>query len=239
MDLRHAYRRTKHAYRCAVGRAIRVPVVSGIPTRRYGSEYGGWDVYPNGIDCDAVIYSIGVGEDVSFDLSLIDALGVTVHAFDPTPRVVEWISSLKLPTSLVFHPYGIAEYDGTAEFFPPENKTFVSHSMIQKAGKPGVKVPVRRLSTVMKELGHDKIDVLKMDIEGAEYAVIEDIFSEKVPIDQLLVEFHDRFKEVGIGKTRTAIEMLMTNGFVPIAIGESGDEYSFVHSSRLNGHRQK
>jgi len=35
----------------------------------------------------AVVYSLGIGEDISFDLALIEKYGARVHAFDPTPKV--------------------------------------------------------------------------------------------------------------------------------------------------------
>ena len=38
-----------------------------------------------------------------------------------------------------------------------------------------------------------RIDILKMDIEGAEYDVIDDIINSPVPIAQVLIEFHHRF----------------------------------------------
>src|SRR5690554_1691728 len=41
----------------------------------------------------------------------------------------------------------------------------------------------------MTQLGHKHIDVLKMDIEGAEYDVIENILSAQLPITQILIEF--------------------------------------------------
>ena len=37
----------------------------------------------------------------------------------------------------------------------------------------------------MKELGHNKIDILKMDIEGAEYAVINDIERSGIRPEQI------------------------------------------------------
>ena len=52
------------------------------------------------------------------------------------------------------------------------------------------------LSTILEKLGHNRIDILKMDIEGAEYEVIEDIISSTVPIQQVLIEFHHRFSSL-------------------------------------------
>ena len=68
----------------------------------YGGDHG-WVIDKSMIDSESVIYSVGVGSNIDFDLELIDSLGVTVHAFDPTPRSVESVSytHLTLPTILL------------------------------------------------------------------------------------------------------------------------------------------
>jgi hypothetical protein len=65
-----------------------------------------------------------------------------------------------------------------------------------------------RLKTAMQRLGHSRIDILKMDIEGAEYSVLEDIAREKIPVGQILVEFHHRLTSVGTGKTKRLLSVL-------------------------------
>src|SRR5437899_9092254 len=51
-------------------------------------DYGGWRVCPEGIDADSIVYDIGVGEDISFAISLIEKYRLRVWAFDPTPRSI-------------------------------------------------------------------------------------------------------------------------------------------------------
>ena len=48
----------------------------------------------------------------------------------------------------------------------------------------------------MEELNHNKIDLLKMDIEGAEYEVINDILEKNIDIDIILVELHGNEKKI-------------------------------------------
>ena len=75
-----------------------------------------------------------------------------------------------------------------------------------------IRVPVAKLATVMRTLGHNRIDILKMDIEGAEYAVLKDLIKDKIEVGQILVEFHHRLSSVGIEKTRAALSALNDYG---------------------------
>lgn len=80
----------------------------------------------------------------------------------------------------------------------------------------------------MHELGHDRIDLVKMDIEGAEFSVLDDLVDNNVPVSQLLVEFHHRFQGIGIGKSREAIRKLRSHGYQVFHVSPSGEEVSFV-----------
>src|SRR5438309_12554 len=93
---------------------------------------------------------------------------------------------------------------------PPENPEHISHTILNRPSTEefAITVPVRKLSTIMGELGHNSIDILKMDIEGAEYAVIDNIKQSGIRPKQLLVEFHHRFPNVGVKKTKNAIGKL-------------------------------
>jgi FkbM family methyltransferase len=41
---------------------------------------------------------------------------------------------------------------------------------------------MKTLKDIMNELGHEHIDVLKMDIEGSEYDVLENILNENISV---------------------------------------------------------
>jgi FkbM family methyltransferase len=200
------------------------------PSERFGSDYGGWELLPEAIDSDSVIYSFGVGEDASFDAALIQRFGMIVHAFDPTPRVATWVANQRLPEQFRFHSLALADRDGSISFFPPQDPAHVSHTVLPgtaNAGPP-ITVPAKRLATIMEELGHSTIDLLKMDIEGAEYSVLADIEQSDIRPGQILVEFHHRFRGVGVTKTKQAIAALRRIGYALFWVSPSGEEYGFV-----------
>ena len=121
-------------------------------------------------------------------------------------------------------------------FYLPKNSNNVSGSFIdQKNVNKDEKINVRMksLSDICYELGHKKIDVLKMDIEGAEYIVIESILNSKIKICQILVEFHDRFFPDGKERTKKTISLLKSNGYSVFGVSNSLEEISFIHKSVL------
>lgn len=160
---------------------------------------------------------------------MILRFGLCVHAFDPTPRAIAWVERQSLPERFFFHDYGISDHDGRAFFHPPDNPAFVSYSMLSRGSSEAVvEAPVYRLRTIMDKLDHSKVDVLKMDIEGAEYDVLSDFLASQVSVEQLLVEFHHCWKDVGLQRTRQAIKDLNRAGYRIFHVSASGSEYSFI-----------
>jgi hypothetical protein len=88
-----------------------------------------------------------------------------------------------------------------------------------------------RLTTAMQRLSHREIDVLKMDIEGAEYSVIEDLIREGIPVRQLMVEFHHRFLPGGTGKTKRTFELLEANGMKIAHVCPRMEVFTFILSA--------
>ena len=50
-----------------------------------------WKYIPSLLNEQSIVYSLGVGDLIDFDLDLINDYGLTVHAFDPTPFAEEWV----------------------------------------------------------------------------------------------------------------------------------------------------
>ena len=210
-----------------------------LPGEYLGSQYGGWTIETGSITSESVVYSVGVGTDISFDLELIERFGCEVHAFDPTPRCLEWISQQSLPSQFSFHPIGLAAFDGQAEFHFPANPEHVSLSMVEQHLEESVPVSceVRTLKTLLEENGHDRIDLLKIDIEGAEYDVISNVIQNGPLPQYLLAEFHHHFDGISRQQTITSLEQLKRSGYSCFAKDDYGREFSFVNTAIPNRSR--
>ncbi|HQH41245.1 MAG TPA: FkbM family methyltransferase, partial [Bacteroidales bacterium] len=86
---------------------------------------------------------------------------------------------------------------------------------------------VHTLGWILEMTGIKKADILKMDIEGAEYKVIQNIQALDFRPQQILIEFHHRFPEIQLSDTRTAIKTLNELGYKIFYISPNGEEYSF------------
>lgn len=96
----------------------------------------------------------------------------------------------------------------------------------------GLEVPAYTIPTILAKLGHSHVDLLKMDIEGAEYEALDRMLTSALRPQQLLVEFHHRFSDIGPDRTRQLIDRLRTAGYRIFAVSDTGREVSFLHKAR-------
>jgi len=87
-----------------------------------------------------------------------------------------------------------------------------------------------KLSTIMCMLGHDWIDLIKLDIDGTEINVIEDLQkSGNIPTSQILIDFNDNHD---ITVRDEIYIFLASNGFIARYTGQPQmNEVTFVRSS--------
>jgi FkbM family methyltransferase len=208
--------------------------LAGRRVERHGARSGVWALDASRLTAESVVYSFGVGDNVAWDLALIERHGVTVHAFDPTSRSIDWIGRQDLPERFRFHPIGLAGHDGELELFPPRKPTSMNYGVLDRgAGSaPRVRVPVKRLATLAAELGHERVDVLKMDVEGAELAALPDVLASGVEVGQLLVELHYGHPAVSWDETARLLADVRARGFRVLDVSERGYELTFLHPER-------
>ena len=97
---------------------------------------------------------------------------------------------------IIYKNYGIGIEDGLQKFYLPSNEEYVSCSLVEgMKGNKYINVHVKKLKSIMNDLGHNKIDLLKMDIEGSECDVIENMLEEQIYPKYLAVEFDNIIKK--------------------------------------------
>lgn len=198
---------------------------AGMTLVRLGGAYGAWTVPEGVVRPDWVVYCAGVGEDISFDLTLIARYGCEVHAFDPTPRSAVYVREAAADEPRFhFCDWGLWSHDDEVRFYAPRDPAHVSHSIVNLQGTDDFFVgTVRSLASTMRTLGHDRLDLLKLDIEGAEHAVLDDLVAGPLRPQVLCVEFDQPVPPHRVVRT---IRRLRSAGYRIAHV--SGWDYTFV-----------
>jgi FkbM family methyltransferase len=185
-----------HERKLALARAgvrVAAPPARDQETLHVGTGWGGWSVVPELLSSESVVYSAGIGEDSTFDEGLIERFGCEVHGFDPTPKGRAHGEALAArEPRFQMHPVGVWDEDTVLSFFAPRDPSHDSWSALNlQRTDESVDFEVRRVPSLMRELGHERIDLLKIDVEGAEYRVLSDVLSAGLSIPQIAVEFDE------------------------------------------------
>ncbi len=227
---RPGFRRFKLALKRLIGREPRLRTDLDLPLLKLGE----WRVFTGLLRPGGIVYSLGVGEDIDFDRGLIEHYRMEVYAFDPTPNSVDWLSRRALPPGFHFRPWAVADRDGALYLYPRRKRDgSLSSTMFTlveegEGRSDGVEVPAKTLDTIVAELGHIRIDVLKMDIEGAEYGVLDGLLASTLRPSQLLVEFHHRHAGLVPAQTVSAVARLREAGYALADISNTGREFTFL-----------
>lgn len=128
---------------------------------------------------DCLVYSFGSLGEFDFEIDVSKKLQCEIHIFDPF-NMGPYMSTDHLPNhpEVFLHPIGLTE---KSHNFTLNNRTVVMKS----------------LDDIIVSLGHvgRVIDLLKVDIEGCEFGVMDDPnmwakINPLVEIDQILIEVH-------------------------------------------------
>lgn len=188
---------------------------------KLGTSYGGWGVPKDcNLNKDSIVYCAGVGEDISFDLLLHNKYKSNMILIDPTTRakryyekVLEYFKEGKHKEDLgktylgdfdfmpdfdkfVFIDKGLWNSETELKFYKQSNPAYVSQTFIENMYSDVYDiVKTTTVKDIMDTLGHTHIDLIKMDIEGAEIVVIEDMIANSIFPQYLLVEFDLKDKQ--------------------------------------------
>jgi FkbM family methyltransferase len=171
------------------------------------------------LDRDAVCLDLGA--NVGDFTEVLAASGVFVHAFEPDPWTFARLSDRFAGRKRVFlHNAAVGATDGTAalrrnvQFAEDPAKYSTGSSIVfadARHDSAAIPVPVLSLRYVLGEIG--PVAIVKMDIEGAEFDILDDIFADPAAYDveAIFAETHERADPLRIAQVdamRRAAETL-------------------------------
>jgi FkbM family methyltransferase len=198
-----------------------------------GSAYGGWMMPDGVIEPSWVCYSVGAGGDVSFDLELIERYGARVRAFDAVDSYVAYAAEQGRGSErFSAHHAAIATSDGPLRMqvtHDPQSRSVSAAGLYESAEY--IELPGRTLQSLMAELGDERIDLLKLDIEGAEYELLPQLDLPALGVQVFATQLHH---SGSVAAARGLIAHLRDQGYEPVAC-RPAVKLTFMRAALLRG----
>jgi FkbM family methyltransferase len=155
------------------------------------------------------------------------APGSVIHALEPFPstrqRLQETLSANGLEHRVTVHPIGLSGGNST-RFMAADGP---SQSRGTSTGGDGVAVQTQTLAHFLDSTGLVSVDLLKMDIEGAEHEVFAATRTETLrKFERIALEYHPN------GSSRSLFEKLRSAGFICQHDAKFGDDSGVAHFVR-------
>jgi FkbM family methyltransferase len=157
---------------------------------RHLDRLRGHTIYLSSLTSNSVVIDAGAHKG-EFSLQLIEKYACSCYLVEANPQL-----AVQLPSSVkgVINA-ALCDQDGIVKFSITENlegSQVVSLSSTEMNKDAIVEIKSLSLGTLLKRFDLKEIDLLKLDIEGAEFQLISSLDSDVLSsISQITVEFHD------------------------------------------------
>lgn len=185
-------------------------------------------LYTKGLNSNSVVIDLGANTG-TFSETISRDFKSQCFAIDPNVNLLNSFSNAKI-TKLNL---AVTKMDGPIQFYISENHEASSLiNNFQNLWKISEKQMVEGISwnslLTRLNLNDSKIDVLKMDIEGAELDIIESLdYENSKNIAQITVEFHYWINPNSLERAKQSIKKLLSLKYIAIANKISPSEILF------------
>lgn len=162
---------------------------------------------PKGVGASSPLTVVDIGANVGAFALYAEGWAdrVNIHCFEPNPQVIDLLrKNLAGHGNVRINPFALSDKD--AELTLYQNPYNTGATSMTRAAKGGgeVVVPVRRAESALRDAGIDRIDVLKIDTEGSEVAILQGLGSYLERTSIVMLEYHSE-------KDRRKIDELLQN----------------------------
>lgn len=168
-------------------------------------------IYQPNFDSSSIIIDAGCSYEAELSKYMIEKYGVLAYGVDPTRKHSAALRKFESDSNgkFFYKQVAVGSTDTNLTFYESldnESGSMLSnHVNVISDRTTSYDVRCISLPSLLKEFKIDKIDLLKLDLEGAEYELIENIVkSDLKNISQLFIEFHHHAIEKFNYKSTTA-----------------------------------
>ena len=144
-----------------------------------------------------IVFDCGANIGMSTIWFLSQLPGARVHAFEPEPENFRLLSAnLSGRDDVVLNAAALGRESGNAALYLGEHSALHSVKNLE-GGSRAVEVPAISLSDYMRKKRIDRIDLLKLDVEGSELEVLQGLGSLIDNVGVVIGEVHERVVDAG------------------------------------------
>ncbi len=156
--------------------------------------------YEYDLNSESIVFDLG-GYEGKFANTIFDKYKCKVFVFEPIKEFYDKIKErFKAKNEIRVFNYGVLDRDFETDISISKDSSSIFDSSPRKTENKKL-IKIRNFETVFEELGIDKIDLMKVNIEGSEYELMKFLTNNEnliKKITNIQVQFHDWFKDAKV-----------------------------------------
>jgi FkbM family methyltransferase len=179
-----------------------------------------------------VILDLG-GNQGEFSRAMKSRFGADVFMVEPLPKLAANLIGTNIGPVLIG---AVAGKRGEIDLFVNPNRCATLLESMQEESAERIQVKTFTLNDVIEWSGVTRVNLLKVDIEGAELDMFESTPDETwSKFDQITIEFHDFVDAAQIPRIKSAIKRLDRNGFLHVKMSfHTFGDIVFINKNRIS-----
>ena len=188
-------------------------------------------IYFDRLNDKSIVVDVGCADDADYSVHIISQHNCIAYGVDPTRKHFASLRKLEQKyANAFFHlPYAVANQSGQLIFHESATNASGSilndHINVKKDKVNSYPVEAVSINDLKLKIGK-KIDILKLDLEGAEYELLKNINPADLDnIEQIFIEFHHHCVDTySIKDTQVLVKKIEGYGFKSF----SADNHNFL-----------
>jgi FkbM family methyltransferase len=194
------------------------------------SSYVWHTLHPRFIGKDSVVVDLGANEG-NFSQAMVREFGSACHAVEPDPAI---FARIPAHDRIRKYCFAIGGTDGRVPFSVAESS--LASRVVEHADGRAETIEVEQMTLAgfLRRFGIPRIDVLKLDIEGAEIAALDACEDDLLrAIKQITIEIHDFCGIVPASDAERMLARLKRLGFFCVRMSRVGHQDTWCVNRRL------
>jgi FkbM family methyltransferase len=176
----------------------------------------------------SIVYSLGILEDVAFEVFVKEEYDAQMYLYDPTPLTVAFMEKLEDGQRFNYFPYAVWTENKELSF--TTSSLGGSSSAVFNLGANAFLAQAYTMQSLMEKNSHSIIDVWKADVEGAALPILEQMISQGIFASQIIVELERPLKSSEemicfFERVTSMRNTLKTNGYEEFSLPREDAKY--------------